>query len=120
MLIIRWLLNALALLIVSNVLPGFQVDGLWYALIAAAILGLVNILIRPLLLLLTLPINLVTLGLFTFVINALMLLLVANIVEGFSITGFGTAVWAAIILWLVSMLLDLLMGVGKAAAPKES
>jgi putative membrane protein len=109
MLIVRWLLNALALILVSKLLSGVIVEGLWSALAAAAILGLVNILIRPILLILTLPIHLLTLGLFTFVINALMLLLVASIVQGFEVLGFGTAILAAVLLWLVSMVLDQLL-----------
>ncbi len=108
MLILRWLLNTLALMVVAYLVPGFNIASFWTALVAAAILGIVNLLIRPILLLLTLPVNILTLGLFTFVINALMLLLVANIVQGFSINSFGTALFAAIIFWLVSMVLDLL------------
>jgi putative membrane protein len=109
MIILRWLLNALGLILVSKMLAGFQVDDLWAALIAAAILGLVNVLIRPILLILTLPVNILTLGLFTFVVNALMLLLVARIVQGFSIASFGTAILGALLLWVISMVLDLLL-----------
>ncbi|MEZ0287119.1 MAG: phage holin family protein [Candidatus Paceibacterota bacterium] len=109
MLLIRLLVTALSLLIVSYVVPGFAVSGVFSAVVAALILGLVNLLIRPLLLILTLPINMVSLGLFTFVINALMLLLVAKIVKGFDIASFGTAILAAVILWLVSMVLDALL-----------
>ncbi len=103
MIFLRWLLNALILLLVSQLLPGFVLASFWTALWAAVALGLVNALVRPILLLLTLPINLLTLGLFTFVINALMLVLVAKLVPGFSVADFGTAVVAAIILWLVSL-----------------
>lgn len=108
MILLRWLLNALALILVSKLLAGFGVASLWSALIAAAILGLVNVLVRPILLVLTLPINLLTLGLFTFVVNALMLLLVSSIVRGFTIDGFGTALIGALLLWLISMVLDFL------------
>jgi putative membrane protein len=108
MTILRWLLNALGLIIVSKLLSGFQVDSIWAAIFAAAILGIVNVLIRPILLLLTLPINFLTLGLFTFVINGLMLLLVAKIVRGFAIADLGTAIIAAILLWIISMILDAL------------
>lgn len=106
MILLRWLLNALALIIVSKLLSGFHVDGAWAALIAAALLGVVNVIIRPILLLLTLPVNILTLGLFTFVVNALMLWLVASIIRGFTIDNFSTAFFGAIILWLVSMVLD--------------
>jgi putative membrane protein len=100
--LLRWVLNALALLAVSYIVPGFEVDSFWWALIVALVLGLVNALIRPILLILTLPINILTLGLFTFVINALMILLVANLLEGFSVASFGAAFSGALLLWVIS------------------
>lgn len=100
--LLRWLLNALALIAISYLVPGIHVDSIYAALIAALILGLVNIFIRPILLVLTLPINIITLGLFTFVINALMLLIVSSIVKGFTIAGFWPALIGAIVLWLIS------------------
>lgn len=102
-LFLRWLLNALVLLVVTNIVPGFHIDSFYHALIAALVLGLVNALIRPLLLILTLPVNILTLGLFTFVINALMILLAGTIVKGFTVSGFVPAFLAAIVLWLMSM-----------------
>ncbi|MEI6477571.1 MAG: phage holin family protein [bacterium] len=102
MLLLSWLINALALILVSNFVPGFEVNGIFAALVAAFILGLVNAVIRPILILLTLPINLLTLGLFTLVINALMLELVASIVKGFTIETFWAALWGAIVLALIS------------------
>lgn len=102
-LIFRWLLNAIALLIVANVVPGFGVDTFYTALIAALVLGLVNALIRPILLILTLPINVMTLGLFTFVLNALMIWFASTIVKGFDVQGFVPAFLAGIALWVVSM-----------------
>jgi putative membrane protein len=103
--IARWLINALALYITALLLPGFQLRGVIATLVAAAILGIVNAIIRPLLVILTLPLNLVTLGLFTFVINALMLLITSAIVPGFSIRGFGWAVVGAVVLSIISFLL---------------
>lgn len=103
-LLLIWLVNALALLIVSSLIPGFRIEGLFSALVVALVLGFVNAIIRPLVLLLTLPITIVTLGLFIFVINALMLLLVSSIVKGFTIEGFAPAFWAAIALWGISFL----------------
>lgn len=103
MILLRWLINALALIIVANVLPGFEVSSLYAALIAAVVLGLLNAIIRPVLLVLTLPINILTLGLFTFIVNAFMIYLVATIVKGFDVATFGIAVWAAVILWLISL-----------------
>ena len=104
MIILRWLLNTVTLLFVAQLVPGFVVETFWSALIAALVLGLVNAVIRPFLLILTLPINFLTLGLFTFVINALMLLLVSHIVKGFTITNFAAALVGGIVLWLVSLL----------------
>lgn len=114
MILLRWLLNAIALLLIANLLPGFHVDSFYAALIAALVLGLVNILIKPILLLLTLPITIVSLGLFTLVINALMLLLVSSVVKGFTIDTFGVAFLGAILLWLVSMAINILL------TPKQS
>ena len=111
MLILRWFLNALALIIVSTIVPGFVVTSFWSALVAALFLGLVNVLIKPVLILLTLPINLLTLGIFTLVINALMIELVASIVKGFTVTGFGAAFIGALVLWVVSM------GINQIAKP---
>lgn len=102
-LIFRWLLNAIALLVVANVVPGFGVDTFYTALIAALVLGLVNALIRPILLILTLPINILTLGLFTFVLNALMIWFASTIVKGFDVQGFVPAFLAGLLLWVVSM-----------------
>lgn len=109
MILLRWLINALALLLVANLVPGFSIDSFYSALVAAAILGLVNAVVRPLLLVLTLPVNFITLGLFTFVINALMIELVSSIVKGFNVTGFLPALQAAIALWLISLLTNLFL-----------
>lgn len=106
MIILRLIVNALALLVVSQLVPGFDAGGFYSALIAALVLGIVNVLIRPVLLLLTLPINLLSLGIFTFVINALMLLLVESIVKGFVINGFWPALEGAVLLWLISLITD--------------
>lgn len=98
----RWLINGVALLVVAQLLGGIELRGVFAALAAAAILGLVNAFIRPFLILLTLPINVVTLGLFTFVVNALMLWLTAGLVPGFDVHGFWAALWGSILLSLVS------------------
>lgn len=103
--IIHWLLSALAIIIVAYILPGVHVATFFSALVVAVILGLINVFIRPLLLILTLPINILTLGLFTFVINALLILLAANIVKGFSVDGFWWAMLFSILLTLVGSLL---------------
>ena len=101
-LLLVWLINALALLALPYVVPSVQVDTFWTALVAALVLGLVNSLIRPLLILLTLPVTLVTLGLFVFVINALCFWLVASFVQGFHVGGFWSAFFGAIVYALIS------------------
>lgn len=108
-LILRWIINALALLLITEMLIGFSVDTFYHALIAALILGLINAIIRPVLLILTLPVNVLTLGLFTFVVNAFMILLMGTMVKGVEIEGFWTALAAAVILWAVSVITNYLI-----------
>lgn len=91
--LIRWCINALALLAVAYLYSGVRVEGIVAALIAALVLGLVNAIIRPVLILLTLPVTLLTMGLFIFIINAFLFWFVAEVVRGFAVTGF----WAALI-----------------------
>ena len=103
--IIQLLISAFAFYITAYLIPGFVISG-WQALVVISIVwGVLTLIIRPILILLTLPINFLTLGLFTFVINALLLMLMTKIVPGFSISGFGTAFLAAIVLSLVNMFL---------------
>ncbi len=100
-LIARWLVSAMALMMVAYIVPGIAVSGFYAALVAALILGLINALIRPVLLLLTLPINIVTIGLFTLVINALLFWFASSVVKGFYVSGFSAAFWGAAVMWLV-------------------
>lgn len=102
-LIIRWLANTLALFIVVNIVPHFHYDSLTTLAIAAAVLGLLNAIVRPILVFLTFPLTIVTLGLFLIVLNALMLELTARIVPRFEIDSFGWAIVGAIVLGLVSL-----------------
>jgi putative membrane protein len=104
-LIARWIISAVSLLIVARVVPGFVVKGFGAALTAAAIIGLVNSTLGPVLKLLTLPLSIVTFGLFLLVINAFMLKLASSLVSGFVIQGFAPAFFGAIVLTLVSMVL---------------
>lgn len=104
LLLLRWFLNALALLIVSQLVPGFVVTSFYSALVASLVLGLANATVRPILLLMTLPLSVLTLGVFTLVLNALIILLVATIVKNFEIQSFSAAFWGGIILWLISWL----------------
>lgn len=98
------MVNALALLAAAALLDGVHIDTVLAGIVAAALLGIINVSIRPVLILVTLPINVLTLGLFTFVVNALMLMLVAWLVPGFTIDGFWWSVWAALVLSVVNAL----------------
>jgi len=102
-LILRWLVNTIALFIVATVVPGFHYQSLVTLAIAALILGLLNAIVRPILFLLTLPITIVTLGLFLIVLNAAMLELTAWLVSGFRIDSFGWACVGALVLALISL-----------------
>lgn len=108
-LLMRWLVNAAALIFVAYLLDGINISGIGAALLASLVLGIVNAVIRPVFLLLTLPLNFLTLGLFTFVINGIMLKLAASVVAGFEVRGFLTAVLGSIILSLVSSVLSSLV-----------
>jgi putative membrane protein len=108
--LINWLLSALNLVIVANVIPGFQLNGFVPALIAAIVIGFVNGTLGFFLKVVTFPLTIVTLGLFWLVINALMLKLAAAVVPGFRINGFWPAFFGAIVLTLVNMLLRALFG----------
>jgi putative membrane protein len=108
-LIIRWLLLAAALLLVAHLYPGVSVASYGAAMVAALVLGLLNTLVRPLLVLLTLPVTVVTLGLFLFVINALMFWSAAGVLSGFNVTGFGAALIGSVIYSLCSMVIDVAM-----------
>ena len=103
-LLARWLVNAAALLLVAYLYPGVQVESFVAALLAALVLGLVNAIVRPLLVVLTLPVTLLTLGLFLFVINALLFWLVAEMVQGFAVAGFGAALLGSILYSIVTLL----------------
>ena len=104
-LLVQWLLSALALLLVSNFVPGFYVQGLGPALIAALVIGLLNATVGFFLKVITFPISILTLGLFLLVINGLMIMLASNIVRGFHVRGFGPAFWGAVVLALLGMLI---------------
>ena len=107
---LRWSMNLLALVVAARLIDGVRIQSIGMAVLAAGILGVVNAVIRPVVLLLTLPINLVTLGLFTLVINAFMLEFVAYLVPGFVIETFRAAFWGALIISIVSWLLNIFIG----------
>ena len=106
-----WLLSALTILLISQYVKGFNVDSFQTALLVALVLGIFNAFVKPLIVILTLPINILTLGLFTFVINAFLIMLTDYFVKGFTVTSFTPALIAAIILWIINVV------VSKAAFP---
>ncbi|OZI33495.1 hypothetical protein CEK29_21860 [Bordetella genomosp. 5] len=108
-LILVWILNAVALLAVAYLLPGIAVASFGSALIAALVLGLLNMLVKPVLVLLTLPITIVTLGLFLLVLNALLFWFAGSVLRGFQVNGFWWAVAGAILYSLISGLLTKLI-----------
>ena len=107
--LIRWILLAAALLLVAHLYPGVEVKSFTSAMITALVLGLLNTLLRPLLVLLTLPVTVLSLGLFLFVINALMFWAAANILDGFAVAGFTAALIGSLIYSLCGMLIDVAM-----------
>jgi putative membrane protein len=107
--IVRWMLLAAALLLVAHLYPGVTVASFGAALVAALVLGLLNTLVRPLLVLLTLPVTMITLGLFLFVINALMFWSAAGVLSGFNVSGFGAALIGSVIYSLCGMVIDVAM-----------
>ena len=110
----RWLITTVAVLVAAHIIPGISYDR-WTALFVATLaLGLLNAFFRPLLMLLSLPLLILTLGLFTLVINALLLLLVGSLVKGFHVASFWDAFWGGLIISLVSLLLNSLTGTGDA------
>lgn len=108
-LLIAWLINTAALLAVPYLMNSIRVDDVGTALVAALILGLVNALIRPVLVLLTLPVTLLTLGLFIFIINGLLFWMVSSMVSGFHVTGFWAAVGGALLYSIISWALSSLL-----------
>jgi len=111
-LLVRWIIHAVLLLVVSHLVPGFRVDGLRSELIAALVIGLVNATLGVFLKIVTFPLTLLTLGLFLLIINAMMLLFASHFVHGFVVQGFAPAFWGALLLSLLGMLTRWLMPSG--------
>ncbi len=101
-LIVKWFIVALSLLLAAYLVPGIEVTSFYTALIVAALLGVVNIILKPILVVLTLPINILTLGLFTFVINGLLFWLLSTIVKGFYVEGFLAALLGSLVVSAIS------------------
>lgn len=104
------IINGIAVVIAGYILPGINIDSIWTALLIAVVLGIINAIIRPILVILTLPITILTLGFFILVINALLVLLVSNIVPGFTVDGFWWAMLFSIVVSLVSWFLNSIAG----------
>jgi len=104
--LLRWLMLTAAILLASYLVNGIEVHGFWSAFLAAAILGILNAFFRPILLILTLPLNILTLGLFTFVINAFLLKMVSGVISGFEVHGFWPAVLGSVVISIVSWVLS--------------
>jgi putative membrane protein len=107
--LIHWAILAFALWVVSHMFKGMRFDGAGALVVAALLLGLANAVVRPLLVVLTLPLTLLTFGLFLLVINALVLMLVAKLVSGFHLDGFWTAFWASLVMSLLSLVLGVFL-----------
>ena len=118
-LLLLWFLNALALLTVAYVLPGITVDGFMSALIAALVLGLINTILRPLLILLTLPITVFTFGLFILVINGLLFSFAGSVLNGFEVSGFWVGVLGALLYSIFSSVLAMIFFKQKSSPEKN-
>lgn len=108
-LLLKWLIMAVSIVIAAYFIPGVRVGSFLSAVWVALFLGVVNVLVRPVLILITLPINILTLGLFTFVINAALILLASSVIKGFEVSGFWWAVLYSIVLSIVNYLLNLII-----------
>ncbi|MCX5816374.1 MAG: phage holin family protein [Proteobacteria bacterium] len=110
MLLLKWLIMATSIMLAAYVIPGVVIKGFFAALWVALFIGIINVLVKPFLILITLPINILTLGLFTFVINALLILLASSIIKGFEVKGFWVAMLFSIVLSIINFLLGHLLG----------
>lgn len=102
-------LRALVLLLTAYLVPGFKIDSYTTAIIVAIVLAILNILVKPLLVILTLPATILTLGLFMFVINAILILIASRLIDGFQVQSFGTAVLASLVITVISSILNILI-----------
>ncbi len=105
-LVVRWLILTVAIILASYLIDGIRVSGFLCAFFTAAVLGILNVFFRPILIVLTLPINILSLGLFTFVINALLLMMASGVISGFEVRGFWSAVFGSLIISIVNWILS--------------
>ena len=101
----RWMILTVAILVTSYLMDGIRVSGFFSAFFAAAILGILNAFFRPILLVLTLPINILSLGLFTFVLNAILLIMVSGVIPGFDVYGFWSGLFGSLLISLISWII---------------
>lgn len=106
--LLRWAVSSISILIVAHIVKGIEISNPWIVVIVAFVLGIINAFLRPLVILVTLPINILTLGIFTLFINGFLFYLVSKIVKGFTITGFWPAFFGALLFSIISFLLSLL------------
>jgi putative membrane protein len=104
--LIRWLVLTAAIMFASYLIEGIEVKGFFSALLAAGVLGILNAFFRPILIVLTLPINILSLGLFTFIINAMLLKMASGVISGFQVYGFWSAVFGSLLISVVSWILS--------------
>ena len=104
--LIKWLILTAAIMMAAYLIGGIRVTGFFSAFLTAAILGILNVFFRPILLILTLPINIISLGLFTFVINALLLKMASGVISGFEVIGFWSSVFGALVISVVNWILS--------------
>lgn len=107
--IVQWLINSLSLLIVTHIVKGIEVVNPITAIVVAFVIGIINVFLRPLIIFITLPLNILTLGVFTFFINGFLLYMVSKIVKGFVITGFWPAFLGYILFSIISLLLSMIL-----------
>ncbi len=107
--LLKWLIMAASIIIAAYFIPGVRVGSFFSALWVALFLGVVNVLVRPVLILITLPINILTLGLFTFVINAVLILLASSVIKGFEVAGFWWALLYSVVLSAVNYIINLIV-----------
>jgi putative membrane protein len=109
--LLQWLISSVALLAVPYIVPGVHVANFYTALIAAVVIALINLTLRPILIILTLPVTILTLGLFTLVINAWMFWFVSSFIKGFTVAGFWPALFGSLVFWMISLIGNSLAGV---------
>ena len=110
LLLIKWFIMALSVMVASYIIPGVNVKGFFTAMWVALFIGIVNVLVKPFLIFITLPINILTLGLFTFVINALLIMLASSVIKGFEVKGFWIAMIFSVVLSVINFIFGHVLG----------